>query len=103
MANRAYYNGVSPYGGAHQKAREAALALFHDGDICPLCRKPMRSWEKLSLDHAIPVVYGGADGPTRLAHASCQNRQGGKLRHRSTARRRFGTFKTPKRRVLPKW
>jgi hypothetical protein len=34
---------------------------------------------KLHLDHQIPVVLGGVDGPVRLLHATCNLRRTGVL------------------------
>ena len=78
------------YGYAHQVARSEAMALFVDGTPCPICRRPMRVWQSLDLDHATPVVKGGMHGPTRLTHSHCNRKQGGLIGNRS-AKRKGGT------------
>jgi len=75
------------YNYEHQKARRDALALFVDGTRCPFCRKPMRVWQSLDLDHRTPVVHGGSAGPTRLAHSYCNRKAGGLIGNRSAKRR----------------
>ncbi len=67
------------YRHAHQKARAAALVLAY-GQPCPLCNRTMEREERLHLDHVIPVIDGGAGGPTRIVHASCNIRRGNLLR-----------------------
>jgi hypothetical protein len=67
-------------GWSHQRAREAALRALHPGTPCPYCLLPM--WpgvQDLDLDHLIPRSAGGAGGPVRLAHASCNRRHGQRL------------------------
>jgi len=64
------------------KARAMALRQFRDGDVCPLCNRPMFHAQKLELDHKIPRALGGANGPTRLTHASCNHSAGARLKNR---------------------
>lgn len=76
-----------PYGEAHKRARAAALAALREGeDMCPFCRRPMLAAQRLDYDHALPVSQGGADGPRRLSHASCNRAAGARLGNRSRAR-----------------
>lgn len=89
------------YGWVHQKARRDAMAAFKDGTLCPLCKRPMRTWQKLHLDHTIPVALGGEGGPTRLTHAYCNDSAGAKLGNRLRKVRRVRT--PPRKRTLPKW
>ena len=67
------------YGADHQRKREKALRLLRDGDPCAICGRGMYRTDRLHLDHAQPCAMGGADGPTRLVHASCNLSRGGKL------------------------
>jgi 5-methylcytosine-specific restriction endonuclease McrA len=74
------------------RLRKQALAQLRDGvDLCPFCRKPMRSWQRLDLDHAVPRMYGGGDETLRLAHAHCNRAAGARLvNFRRGALRRAG-------------
>jgi hypothetical protein len=88
------------YGSEHQRARRAALAAFKDGDMCWRCRRPMRSWQALDLDHVRAVAHGGSDGPKRLAHARCNRAAGAVIGNRSARRR---VKRRAQHRELPKW
>jgi 5-methylcytosine-specific restriction endonuclease McrA len=81
-------------GWAHQRARAAALAALVPGTPCPYCRRPMLPGQALDLDHLIPRSRGGAGGPVRLAHASCNRRAGQQL---SSARSRAKRQQDPPR------
>lgn len=113
-------NKNARYTYAHQKARKEALAIFVEGTRCPFTfcnHAPMYSspevalsrgkaaWQgRLALDHVVPVVYGGMNGPTRLTHKSCNEKSGqlisAKRKHQLGVKPRRG--KAPKRQ-LPKW
>ncbi|MCX4474825.1 hypothetical protein OOK41_31690 [Micromonospora sp. NBC_01655] len=77
-------------GWEHQQARARALAVLKPGTPCHKCGHPMdKATQKLDLDHLRPRVYGGTGGPRRLAHASCNRREGqaiGQARRRVAAR-----------------
>lgn len=75
---------TSPYGGDHQRLRR--FLPRPNGSPCPFCRLPMRPGDLLDLDHVRPVVAGGAAGPRRWAHRSCNRREGARLGNA----RRFG-------------
>ena len=63
----------------HRADRRRKLAAFRDGDRCWRCGRPMYGWQQLDLDHVTDRVFGGAGGPTRLAHRSCNRRAGAAL------------------------
>jgi hypothetical protein len=63
-------------GWEHQQARALALAKLKPGTPCPYCSQGMYRDQALDLDHQVPRVYGGAKGPRRLAHATCNRRDG---------------------------
>lgn len=63
-------------GSSHQRDVKRARAALKDGEPCWRCGYPMYRWQKLDLDHLVNRIDGGADGPTRLAHASCNRRAG---------------------------
>lgn len=74
-------------GWEHQKLR-ARLLPYAYGTLCPMCGRVMLRSQRLDLDHAIPRVHGGHNGPRRIVHASC-NRRAGQLiaaRRRTAAR-----------------
>ncbi len=77
------------YGYAHKKARREALASLDDGQLCWRCRRPMRAWQSLDLDHVRPVLLGGSDGPVALSHAKCNRAAGARLGNRNRGRRRI--------------
>lgn len=70
----------------HQKRRAAALKVFREGEPCPLCGYPMSRRQRLDLDHVTPRVLGGTDGPSRMAHATCNRRAGAVLGNRLRGR-----------------
>lgn len=51
-----------------------------EGDPCPFCWLPMWPDMALDADHVNPRATGGTDGPLRWAHATCNRREGGRLR-----------------------
>lgn len=76
-------------GHSHQVARAAALAALINGSPCPRCGQPMyRTTEaavragclpwmgRLDLDHLVPRVMGGVNGPRLLSHARCNRAAG---------------------------
>jgi hypothetical protein len=69
------------YGGEHRKQRAALIAaLLAAGGVtlCGYCSRPLgMDPTALELDHEVPVVDGGLDGPKRLVHAECNSRAGG--------------------------
>lgn len=80
------------YGNQHQLARRRAIAALRSGQPCPMCGAPMYgtpaaalaagllpAFGTLHLDHAVPVMMGGAGGVTRLVHARCNTWTGGLL------------------------
>lgn len=71
-----------PYGAGHRKARTKALGQLQEGEPCPFCSRPMYLDQDLDFDHMVPLVEGGAQGPRRLAHASCNRSAGAKLGNR---------------------
>ena len=72
-------------GWEHVKARKAALKALRPGQPCPYCGGGM--WNdarygwlgRLDLDHLVMRAFGGAGGPTQLAHARCNRSVGGRL------------------------
>jgi hypothetical protein len=88
---------TNPYDRAHRADRAQALALLKDGDPCPFCRRPMRSWQSLDLDHVVPVYLARGDGPKRLAHQSCNRRAGGRIGALKVNRRRIKRRRIVKR------
>jgi hypothetical protein len=77
-------------GWSHQQARKAAVAALVDGEECPLCGWPMYRDQRLDLDHEVPRVHGGGDGPTRLAHSRCNRSAGASMGNRLRGQRRHG-------------
>lgn len=76
-------------GWEHQQLR-ARLLPYAYGTPCPLCGLVMLRAQRLDLDHAVPRVYGGHDGPRRIVHASCNRRAGQRIASaRRTARRAY--------------
>ena len=47
---------------------------------CPFCHEPVNPWQHWDLDHQVPVKFGGARGPTRPAHRSCNRAAGHEAR-----------------------
>jgi len=88
----------SQYAWPHQKARRKAIASLVEGTRCWRCGRPMFRWQDLDLDHVVPVVLGGTDSGTVLAHARCNRSAGATLGNRLRGRRRGR-----RRRALPKW
>jgi len=64
-----------PYGGNHKKLRAILLPAAY-GTQCPLCGETMWEGQRLHLDHVVPVIAGGAEGPARVTHARCNMRRG---------------------------
>ena len=56
----------------HQRHREAVMRA-HNG-VCHICMQPAAD----SIDHIVPVVWGGSDDPSNLApaHTSCNSSRG---------------------------
>ena len=81
----------SGLGWPHQKARKAALARLRDGDPCPRCGQPMYRAQRLDLDHVIPRVLGGGQGPKVLSHAACNRSHGARITTRIRAAKRAYT------------
>lgn len=52
------------------------------GQPCPMCNRVMHRVQRLDLDHLIPRALGGANGPRRIVHASCNRRAGAELGRR---------------------
>ena len=75
-------------GAAHRKLRK--MLPKPCGEPCPFCGKPMWSSQRLQLDHVVPRVDGGAAGPVRWAHGSCNEAAGARL----AASRRFGKVRS---------
>lgn len=84
------------YGWAHQQARERLLRAHKDGAPCSRCHKPMwldktRNWDERSLaaDHGPGHEQKYAadkqrNPPTRLMHATCNERDGARDRRPSS-------------------
>lgn len=66
----------------HRKARKRALEMMPEGAICWRCGLPMYHRQALDLDHIIPRVFGGKNGPTRLTHAHCNRADGARLKNK---------------------
>jgi hypothetical protein len=71
------------YGAAHRARRKQAIARLVPGTPCPVSGPPMyptpsaavavglpATFGRLNLDHSVPVAMGGANGATRLLHAT---------------------------------
>lgn len=106
----------SPYGRPHARLRARLIAAMSEGTPCPFCRKPMFSspaaalayrapaWMgQLELDHAIPVALGGAEGPKRLTHRSCNQKAGASLGGKRVHVLGRASKRRPPRRRLPRW
>ena len=74
-------------GADHQRKRKALLPLAY-GRPCPFCGCVMRQGQALDLDHQVMRMFGGADGPVRIAHAGCNRSMGAKIGNRLRKRRR---------------
>lgn len=48
------------------------------GRVCWLCERPVPAGEKVSLDHVVPVIYGGTNALENLrpAHTFCNRQRG---------------------------
>lgn len=81
-------------GWPHQQRRKRAIAALQDGTPCRYCGKPMyRELARfLDLDHVIPRMAGGADGPCELVHRSCNRRAGAIAGNRMRARKRASAY-----------
>lgn len=91
------------YGSEHKRARRAALDALVDGTPCYLCHRPMYIWQKLDLDHVVPVAFGGAEGPKVLVHRYCNRKAGAVIGNRSPKRRLKSRSGRATKRNLPKW
>jgi hypothetical protein len=70
------------YGEEHRK-RRAKLLPEAIGTLCPLCHFVMEDWQKLDLDHIMPLGRGGQfDGEVRVTHARCNRSRGDGRRRR---------------------
>lgn len=71
------------YGAAHRARRKQAIARLVPGTPCPVSGPPIyptpsaavavglpASFGRLHIDHSVPVAMGGANGVTRLLHAT---------------------------------
>jgi 5-methylcytosine-specific restriction endonuclease McrA len=91
-------------GYAHQRLRAALLAALVPGSRCPRCGEPMWArYQALDLDHAVPRSQGGAAGPSRLAHASCNRRHGAQLANQARAGAAYGTVRETADGRLERW
>lgn len=65
--------------GGWRAARARALAFATYGDRCWLCGE----YGANSVDHVIPLAWGGTDDVTNLrpAHLTCNQRRGNATRH----------------------
>src|SRR5690242_6342662 len=76
------------YGAAHKARRKQAIARLVPGTPCPVSGAPMHptpsvaaavgrpaAFARLHLDHGVPVAMGGANGATRLLHATVCHRR----------------------------
>lgn len=70
---KAYYRGHD------QWRREHPL---REGQICPRCMGPMYSHQDLDVGHVKDAALGGAHGPRRYEHRSCNRRAGAQLGQR---------------------
>lgn len=86
------------YGHHHRKSTATLLAALArtPGLPCPFCHAPMYVEPQLNPDgrkpqgdHGLPRALGGQD-TNRLAHASCNQREGAKLGNRIRGARRHG-------------
>lgn len=76
---------AKPYYRGHDQWRKANP--LREGTPCPRCGSPMYSKHKLDVGHTIDAALGGAYGPRRYEHSSCNRRAGGRLgRSRQLAR-----------------
>jgi hypothetical protein len=73
---------ASSYGRPWERRKKAAL---FPGVRCWICGEPIRWRAEGTLDHVIPVAEGGANGPVRPAHRTCNMRRNAE---RTTAIRR---------------
>lgn len=87
-----------------QRDRKRAMAALRDGTPCDLCGRPMfreaaRNWDGrvLNYDHIVPRALGGAHGPCRLVHQTCNVRAG------SAVRKQLRRAQAPRRAVYDRW
>jgi hypothetical protein len=91
-------------GYAHQRLRKALLSSLVPGSRCPRCGEAMLPHiQALDLDHAVPRSQGGAGGPSRLAHASCNRRHGAELANQARAEVPYGTVRATPAGGLERW
>jgi hypothetical protein len=73
---------TSGLGHRHKLQRERLLRMLVDGSPCPLCGLPMfKQTQRLHADHSQPrAIHGPHVLADRIVHASCNMREGGRLR-----------------------
>ena len=82
--------GKAGLGWSHQQLRRRLPRP--NGQLCPFfgdvpgCPGPMFADDDLDLDHVRPRSEGGASGPVRWAHASCNRSAGASLGNAQRAR-----------------
>ena len=64
------------YGWKHQQARSRLIAEHVDGTSCPFCNEPMHLTQPLDVDHSNPESRLMGEPGDRLAHRSCNRRDG---------------------------
>lgn len=64
-------------GGGRTKKEKRRAAFRRQGGMCAICGKPM-SMKTASLDHIVPLVYGGGVNTRNLraTHKSCNGKRG---------------------------
>lgn len=67
------------YRGHEQWKKEHPL---REGTPCPRCGNPMYKQQKLDVGHVVDAALGGAYGPRRYEHTSCNRSAGAQLGQR---------------------
>jgi hypothetical protein len=99
------------YGYQHRKERAEAIKAMPEGELCWRCNRPMSKTMArfLDYDHMNSVALGGADGPKRLTHRSCNRSAGATLGNKMRGIKKkdkgtsLDTRVSTRRRKLPEW
>jgi 5-methylcytosine-specific restriction endonuclease McrA len=65
----------------HSRRKRIARQVLAGQTVCAICGQPARDGDPLTIDHIIPIAYGGTTTPLNLraAHRSCNSRRGTNL------------------------
>lgn len=81
--SKEYYRGHAQWRKEHP---------LREGQPCPRCGLPMFSKQKLDVGHVIDAARGGAYGPKRWEHSTCNRKAGAKLGYQIMKAKQAGKF-----------